>query len=148
MGKPVFITLTVQANALYAIDYPTGPQVDNCSTLSDDNNGSSGNGVIDNFQSNVYANNTVTWSGVTADPNGVDRGYNIAITQISNNSSFFPGNPLTGTPGRSGNVSATANGNIAGQNDTYTIYFTIYPPGNGTPKSAGLTIDPKLQGNN
>ena len=77
MSKKVTITLTVNASALYALVNPTQDQIDiNCS-LSDDNGGSSPDGKIEDFQSNVYINQDVRWQGATNDP-----GYSVAITSI------------------------------------------------------------------
>lgn len=143
MGKPVKITLTVNAAVLYAMNSPVSQtDIDNQCQLADDNNGNSpNNGGIQNFQSNVYDSNFVTWVGETA-----DQGYSISIDQIFNGSQFFSTNPVFGNGGRSGNVRATVNSNITpGALDTYKIYFSIYPPQNGTAKPYG--IDPKLQGN-
>lgn len=144
MGKPVSINLTVSAYDLFnANPQPTTQdQLNSYCSLSDDNNGSTPDGKNADFVSNVYSGQQVTWTGSNStNPN--DNGYRILITEINNNSSFFPTNPLNGQSGR---VNATCDSNIGSLNDTYSIYFEINPPGNGTPKS--YRIDPKLQGNN
>jgi hypothetical protein len=142
MGKPVNISLTVQAATLYAIEDPTQQDVDDNCQLCDDNNGQSpNNGPIEDFVSTVYTNNFVKWTGDTA-----DQGYSIAIDKIANDSNFFATNPVLGNGGPSGNVRAEVSSTVSsGSIDVYTIGFYIYPPRNGTAKY--YSIDPKLQGN-
>ena len=149
MGKKVKITLTVEASALYALQAPVSQaDVDAKSGLEDDNSGSSpGNGTIENFTSTVYLNNDVQWVGEVKYKNGVDQGYNVAITSIvyESDDNFFNNTTLNGTGGRSGNVTSKVKDedSLQGKTDTYTINFSVYPKGSGDPKP--FSIDPKLR---
>ena len=142
MGKPVTITLTVNASSLFNAN----PQPKNETELvtycglSDNNCGQipPGKTTLNNFLSQVYNSNTVTWVG----DNGGSNGYRVLITGITNNPSFFASEPN----GNSGRVTTTLKDDVAGIDDTYTISFSVDPPGNGDPKK--YTIDPKLRGNN
>lgn len=146
--KHVVITLTVAAHKLYCLGIPKRKAVNMYCSLSDNNNGSQGDKSIHNFQSDVYSNYTVRWVGAVNDPNGEDRGYNIAITGIHNKSKkIFPNLKLKGTRGKYGTVCETAKQDIGNKKDTYTIMFSIYPPSIYRRKIE-VSIDPKLQGNN
>lgn len=143
MAKPVVITLTVQTANLYGIDTPSQTEVDSCCRLSDDNSGSSPNGTLEDFQSNVFINNNVKWLGVSADP-----GYSVAIDSIvyeskSNDVNFFDNATISGSGGRSGNASANVKNdpNLVNQLDIYTVNFSVYS--SGTSYKA-FSIDPKL----
>lgn len=145
MAKPVTITLCVSASALYnANPQPTNqPELDVYCVLSDNNGGlvTPGGSSVNNFTSQVYAGNTVTWVG----ENCGNDGYRVQIDTITNNPNFFKSDP----PGSDGRVTATLKDDINGVEDTYRITFTIDSPGNPTqypPKS--YTLDPKLGGNN
>lgn len=141
MGKPVIITLTVNGSDIYnANPQPVGGiATDPYCVLSDNNNGRipPGETTINNFLSQVYSGNTVTWQGA----NSGTGGYRVLITGITNNTNFFASPPHGG----SGRIDATLKDGIGGVFDTYTINFTIDPPGNGTSKP--YTLDPKLGGN-
>ncbi len=144
MGKPVVITLTVNGSDIYnANPQPVGGiQTDPYCSLADNNNGRipPGETTINDFTSQVYANNTVTWVGANTGTGG----YRILITGITNNPAFFDVEPRGN--GNSGQLVADLKGDINEVNDTYTISFSVDPPGNGTPKP--YTLDPKMQGNN
>jgi len=138
-GKPVKITLTITAEALYnANPQPTSQAklIPYCS-LSDDNLGKIPPGLtLNDFTSEVFDGNTVTWNGVSSDASG----YRVLITSITNNPNFFSSEPH----GNSGVMTATVKAGIGNIPDTYTIGFSIDPPGNDPAKPYGL--DPKLQG--
>ena len=143
MGKPVTITLCVSASALYnANPQPsTQPELDVYCVLSDDNGGvvTPAGSSVNNFTSQVYGGNTITWVGQNC---GSD-GYRVLIDSISDTGDFFASDP----PGSDGRVTVTLNDPISGA-DTYTITFTIDSPGNPTqfpPKQ--YVLDPKLGGN-
>ncbi|TDE28727.1 MULTISPECIES: hypothetical protein [Flavobacterium] len=143
MAKPVVITLTVQTANLYGMNIPSQTQVDGCCALSDDNSGSSPNGTLEDFQSNVFINNNVRWVGVSN-----DSGYSVAIDSIvyepeSNDVNFFDNATINGTGGRSGNASANVKNdpNLVNQSDIYTINFSVYNSGNSY---KAFSIDPKL----
>lgn len=142
----VTITLNVQANTLWNIPNPTQAQIDGCCSLSDDNNGNSPNGTIEDFTSQVNVNQNVRWVGVSA-----DNGYTVAINSISYENDgtdvdIFNNPIIGGSGGRSGNVNANVqnNNSLVGLHDDYTISFSIYD----TPtNSKTYPIDPKLQVN-
>lgn len=143
MAKPVVITLTVQTAILYGINAPSQPQVDDNCALADDNSGSSPNGTLEDFESNVFIDSNVRWVGVAK-----DSGYSVAIDSIvykskSNSVNFFDNTTVHGTGGRSGNVSAKTKNdpNLNHRLDIYTINFSIYSSGNS---SKSFSIDPKL----
>jgi hypothetical protein len=146
MGKKVEITLNVQASSLYGMSNPSQSDIDGKCSLSDDNSGSSPNGTLEDFLSNVYLNQDVKWKGVTS-----DQGYSVAIDSIvyerqSNDVNFFDTTTISGTGGRSGNVTAKVknDSNLVNQIDKYTINFTVYQDGNS---SSPYSIDPKLAAN-
>ena len=143
MAKPVVITLTVQTAVLYVMSAPSQYQVDSCCTLSDDNSGSSPNGTLEDFKSNVFINNNVRWVGVSN-----DSGYSVAIDSLvyeskSNDVNFFDNATINGTGGRSGNASANVKNdpNLVNELDIYTINFSVYNSGN---LHKSFSIDPKL----
>ncbi|MCJ7465089.1 MAG: hypothetical protein MUO53_00150 [Maribacter sp.] len=155
-GKPVVITLTVEASSLYAAVDPNQEFVDSKCSLLDDNGGNSVD--VKTFESNVYLNNNVRWVGATKFPLDVDKDYSIAIDSIRHeatpqsdptaptNENFFSSVIINGGGGRSSNVNAVVNNNsnLINQLDVYTINFSVYPKGNN-PKP--FHIDPKLRGN-
>ncbi len=160
-GRPVIITLTVSAKSLADATVPplipTSTVIDaNCSIFDDKPGRPPYTGPREDFTSDVYIGNRVTWRGVTADPNGIDSGYSIAIQSIvyepkpddPNDVSFFT-SPLTGQPGRTGDATTLITDDTAldGKHDIYTLNFFIYAPGNNTPFGP-YPIDPKLRGNN
>ena len=158
---PIKITLTVEAASLYGANLsPNVPSttIDNACTLKDDNPndpGSSPTGKIEDFTSQVYIDNNVTWVGEVKDKNGVDKGYSVAIDSIvyepkDDDKNFFSDTTINGSGGRSGNVIAKVNkdNSLIGKLDIYRINFSIYPPGSGNSNARGpFPIDPKLQGN-
>ncbi|MNX73020.1 hypothetical protein D3C86_1043970 [compost metagenome] len=146
MGKKVEITLNVQASSLYGMSNPSQSDIDGKCSLSDDNSGSSPNGTLEDFLSNVYINQDVKWKGLT-----VDLGYSVAIDSIvyerqSNDVNFFDTTTIGGTGGRSGNVTAKVknDSSLVNQIDQYTINFSVYDGGNS---SKSFSIDPKLAAN-
>lgn len=148
MGQPVTITLYVSAEDLYNVDpQPTEEQqneLDAYCILSDNNDITSRGkpdvgGNLNSFTSQVYSGQPVTWVG----QNIKNDGYQVRIQLISNNTGFFPTPTLDGNGGR---VSGTPNSGIDQQVDTYSIQFSIDPPGQGP--SNNYQLDPKLGGNN
>ena len=160
MGQKVTITLTVEAAFLYKIKNSLSPtDIDDNSSLTDYNRGSSVDGSNENFISQVYIDGEVKWVGVTHDP-----GYSIAIHSIEYipantgkgpSENFFSTDKLLGTGGKFGIVEATVknDGNLANKLYCYIINFKIYPPGGClafllSGKAAGpFEIDPKLNAN-
>lgn len=160
MGQKVTITLTVKAASLYKRKNSlSATDIDDSSSLTDYNRGSSVDGSNENFISQVYIDGEVKWVGVTHDP-----GYSIAIHSIEYitaspskgpSENFFNTDKLLGTGGKSGFVEAKVknDGNLANKLYCYSINFTIYPPGgclafllSGKPTNP-LKVDPKLNGN-
>ena len=156
-GKPVKITLTVQASSLFALGGTsfTQTQVDNLCSLSDDNDGGNSSNV-NTFESNVYLNKNVQWVGAVKDEKGVDKGFSIAIDSIvheatpqsdptaPSNDNFFASATINGGGGRSSNVNAVVKNNtsLINQLDVYTINFSVYDQQNN---HFSFPIDPKLR---
>ncbi len=144
-GKPVKITLEVNADELYKLNPQpltnNQGELDAYCGLADDNLGKVPPGLtLNDYTTDVYAGNTVTWSGMSAGEGS--NGYRVLIDSITTKTpAFFKSDP----PGKDGRVTATLADNINGVEDTYTINFTIDPPGNGSPRS--YSLDPKLKGN-
>jgi hypothetical protein len=154
MAKKVNIELKVaDASSLYAAVNPSQTTVDSACQLTDDNSGSSSDGSVKDFESNVYINQDVKWTGTTD-----SQGYSVAIDSIvyeptkpsdpsaSTDVDFFDSATINGTGGRSGNVTAKVkdDSNLDGKLDVYTINFSIYASGNN---SKSFSIDPKLKAN-
>ena len=146
MGKKVEIVLTVQASSLYTMNNPSPTDIDLKCSLSDDNSGSSSNGTLMDFLSQVYINQDVKWKGLTN-----DQGYSVAIDSIvfesePNDVNFFDTLTIHGTGGRSGNATAKVknDSNLIHKRDKYTLNFSIYTDGNS---SKSFQIDPKLAAN-
>ena len=146
-GGPVKITLTVRASDLYnANPQPLSnnqAELDTYCSLDDDNTNEPGKippgGTLNDYTSVVYADQTVTWVGKNANNDG----YRVLINSISNNPNFFSSDP----PGQSGQVTATLRGDINDKTDTYTIGFSINPPGNPQDNPPQIySLDPKLSG--
>lgn len=146
MGKKVEIVLTVQASSLYTMNNPSATDIDLKCSLSDDNSGSSSNGTLMDFLSQVYINQDVKWEGLTN-----DQGYSVAIDNIvfepePNDVNFFDTLTIHGTGGRSGNATAKVknDSNLIHKRDKYTLNFSVYTDGNS---SKSFQIDPKLAAN-
>jgi uncharacterized protein YraI len=139
----VVITLNVQANTLWNIQNPTQAQIDSCCSLTDDNNGNSPNGTIEDFTSQVNLAKNVRWVGVSNDNN-----YTVAIDSITyeadgSDVNAFDTTIVAGSGGRSGNVNANVRNDngLVNQHDDYLIRFSIYD----TPTNfKSYPIDPKL----
>ena len=142
-GKPVTITLTVNASDLYNLNPQpltnNQGELDTYCSLSDDNLGKiPPGGTLNDYCTDVFSGNTVKIKGASSSP-----GYRVLIDSISNNPAFFASDP----PGQSGVVTATLKDGIDGVVDTYTINFTINPSGNPTENpNRSYSLDPKLRG--
>ncbi len=135
------ITLAVEASDLYSkANNPTN--INDHSSLTDDNQGCAPGGNIVDFQSNVVKNQVVIWVGETT-----DSGYSVEIDSIAlkpgTTINFFSAVRHYG--GSAGKVTATVKDDpdLSGEIYEYTINFSIKDP-NGNVKN--FTIDPKLQG--
>lgn len=140
------ITLNVQAANLYGLVNPTQAQIDSYCSITDDNNGNSPNGKIEDFTSIVHINDNVKWFGATN-----DQGYTVAIDSISyeledDDVNIFDYDTILGSGGRSGNVNANVKNDntLIGRHDDYLIRFSIY---DSPSEFKSFSIDPKLQVN-
>ena len=149
MSKNVQIVLTVDANSLYQMSNPSQEEINDYSNLSDDNDGVSENGKVQDFLSNVYLGHNVEWIGSTT-----DNGYSIAIDRIvydfdlndPNDKCFLEDDvTILGTGGCKSKVVATIKDQIemAKTLNIYKIEFSIHY--NNVAKS--YLIDPKLLSN-
>jgi hypothetical protein len=149
MSKNVQIVLTVDANSLYQMFNPSQEEIDTFATLSDDNDGYTANGKVQDFLSNVYLGRNVEWIGSTTDD-----GYSVAIDRIVYDFDLNDPNDkcmledditIAGTGGCHSKVVATIKDQqeMAKTLNIYKIEFSIHY--NNVAKS--YLIDPKLQGN-
>ena len=150
--QAVTVNLYVSAEDLFNIpeDPNTIPQgqLDAYCVLGDDNRILRGgksqkgrvpkDGTLNDFVSQVYANDYVTWI-----PHNIMRdGYKVEIESIQDNSGFFE--PNDWVYHKNGSVTGHLKKNIEGKEDTYTIYFNI---SRGSQSKKGYHLDPKLGGN-
>ena len=149
MSKHVQIVLTVDANSLYQMSNPSQEEIDTMTTLSDDNDGVSENGKVQDFLSNVYLGHNVEWIGSTT-----DNGYSVAIDRIvydfdlndPNDKCFLEDDvTIAGTGGCHSKVVATIKDQIemAKTLNIYKIEFSVHY--DNVAKS--YLIDPKLVAN-
>jgi hypothetical protein len=144
------ITLTVKAKELFnETNYPPREdQMDaNTSLLEDGGLESRYGDANKDFETIVFLNKQICWSIAESDPNGVDRGYTVALVEVfhnptAGNPNFFNRDPLPvnrGTGQVCGNIAT--NPNLPIKDDSYTIQFTIAD--SRTTKTYNL--DPKLK---
>lgn len=149
MSKNVQIVLTVDANSLYQMSNPSQEEIDTVSTLSDDNDGVTENGKVQDFISNVYLGHNVEWIGSTT-----DSGYSVAIDRIvydfdlnDPNDKCFLEDDITimGTGGHNSKVVATVKDQVemAKTQNVYKIEFSIHYKN----AAKSYLIDPKLIAN-
>lgn len=149
MSKNVQIVLTVDAKSLYQMSNPSQEEIDTYSTLSDDNDGISENGKVQDFLSNVYLGRNVEWIGSTT-----DEGYSVAIDRIVYDFDLNDPNDkcmleddisIMGSGGSDSKVIATIKDQIEMHKtlNVYKIEFSIYHNN----ESRSYLIDPKLIGN-
>ena len=149
MSKNVQIVLTVDADSLYQMSNPSQEEIDTYATLSDDNDGLSENGKVQDFLSNVYLGRNVEWIGSTT-----DNGYSVAIDRIvydfdvndPNDKCFLEDDiSIMGSGGCNSKVVATIKDQqeMAKTLNIYKIEFSIHY--NNVAKS--YLIDPKLIAN-
>ncbi|WMI67344.1 hypothetical protein [Mangrovimonas sp. YM274] len=151
MSKKVTITLTVQASALYGLDDPTKTEVESKCELTDDNSGTSSNGIED-FTSQVYVDHDVKWEGEVKYPDGVDKDYSIAIysidynSNVNNNVNFFDESIISGGNSRNATVKKKVkdDSSLVNKIDDYTINFRIFKTADDY---KAFSVDPKLQAN-
>lgn len=149
MSKNVQIVLTVDAHSLYQISNPSQEDINDYATLSDDNDGFTENGKVQDFLSNVYLGKSIEWVGVSTDP-----AYSVAIERIvydfdlndPNDKCFLEDDiTIAGSGGCDSKVVATVKDQLemAKTLNIYKIEFSLYY--NNTSKS--YLVDPKLISN-
>nr|WP_315150767.1 hypothetical protein [uncultured Flavobacterium sp.] len=149
MSKNVQIVLTVDAASLYQISNPSQEIINDLATLSDDNDGFTENGKVQDFLSNVYLGKNVEWVGASTDP-----AYSIAIDRIvydfdlndPNDKCFLEDDvTIPGSGGCHSKVTATIKDQLemAKTKNIYKIEFSVYY--NNSSKS--YLIDPKMIAN-
>lgn len=112
--------------------------------FGDDNNGNKENANQSSFESKVYAGSNVTWTASTKSGNSSQ--YDVTIDSIAadpDSGNIFGSRTEAGNSGKvTAQVLWTAIPPASGDNETYTIYFTV------TPKNSGpirYYVDPKLR---
>lgn len=149
MSKNVQIVLTVDAQRLYQISNPTQEQINDYANLSDDNDGFTGNGKVQDFLSNVYLGKNIEWIGASTNPE-----YSVAIDRIvydfdlndPNDKCFLEDDiTIAGSGGSNGKVTATVKDqlNMAKTLNIYKIEFSVFYNN----KSKSYLVDPKLISN-
>jgi hypothetical protein len=149
MSKNVQIVLTVDASSLYQMTNPSQEEIDTMATLSDDNDGVSENGKVQDFLSNVYLGHNVEWIG-----SSTHNDYSVAIDRIvydfdlndPNDKCFLEDDvTIMGTGGCHSKVVATIKDQIemAKTLNVYKIEFSIHY----NTESRSYLIDPKLLAN-
>lgn len=149
MSKNVQIVLSVDAQRLYQISNPTQEQINDYANLSDDNDGFTENGKVQDFLSNVYLGKNIEWIGVSTDPR-----YSVAIDRIvydfdlndPNDKCFLEDDiTIAGSGGNTGKVIATVKdqAEMAKTLNVYKIEFSVYYNN----KSKAYLVDPKLISN-
>lgn len=158
MGKKVKIELLVAAADLWPIDNPTPEQYNEHCGLKDDNGGCAPGGQLENFQSLVFIDNNVEWSGTSISMDSSkhiskNNDFTIEIVSIAHESiggdkNFFDETITQGPGGPNAKVTAKVKNNPAllATLDVYTINFKIHKKSDGRFKL--YSIDPKLQGHN
>jgi len=150
MGRRVKIELNVEASRLFQMTNPSQADIHERCSLSDDNDGFTANGKIEDFLSNVYLSQEVEWVGITD-----DKWYSISIDSIvydldlnNNDTEMCFGNDksddyvIKGKGGISGNVVATVKDreSLIGKENIYKIHFTVHYK----EESKSYLIDPKV----
>ncbi len=149
-SKPATINLQIDCPNLLA-QQPNGGLVSDTRAnedlqFGDNNNGRKENNNQSSFESIVNPGSKVTWTASTK--SGNNSNYSVSIDQIMYDTGSGTGNIFDkGTEhGNSRKVDAdvlwTAMEPVSGDNETYTVYFSITPK-NGSP--VHYWIDPKLR---
>lgn len=141
-NRNVTIALTVSTKYLYA---NPNANPDAYCVLSDDHKGKYVGGIKPEFfESDVYSDNMVIWSGYS-----VESDYSVEILdyvpKISNDSVIDTATKkILGKNGYERGYQVIADADAAGKTDDYEIKFKIHKTGSA---SKEFTIDPKLKGN-
>ena len=143
--KDVLIILGVDAQKLYE-ENPQPTDLNNYCILFDDNGGSSPDGTLENFKSNVFRGKRVTWQGIPINTEK-DADYSIEIESIdSKGDNTVLVNRQNTKKSKSKVTKAKVKGSDMSKKseETYTIKFSITKDS----ITKTYTIDPKLKGNN
>lgn len=142
------VTVTVKAKALFDLPYPPSEtQIDDNTSLSDDEGYTSDYGAKNkDYETIVFMNKEMIWKIEASDKNGVDRGYSVALKNVSHdpvagNPQFFTSNPLLVGSDKKVRGTISLNPNLPNKDDSYTINFTIT---NGS-TTIDIPLDPKLK---
>lgn len=152
-SKPVTVDLQIDCPGVYAL--PEGPltttQANQYLEFSDDNNGRKETGDVPSFESFVNPGSTVKWTASTK--SGRNNAFDVSIDSMEYDLGTGTGDVFTsGLTKGNGFVTAevdwTAIGPDQGDNEFYTVHFTIDPkggPNSGPPKS--YSVDPRIRVN-
>jgi len=149
MRKNVQIVLTVDAAKLYHMKNYNQDDIDSYCTLTDDNDGKSTNGKVQDFLSNVYLSKSVEWVGAS-----INNDYDVAIDRIvydfdlNDPSDIYfleDDEKINGTGGKHSKVVATVKDqqDIADTQNIYKINFSVYYK----KERKEFLVDPKLKAN-
>lgn len=127
----VNVTLSVNTGSI------VNPNVDDFCTFGQ------GNGVSnENYTTQANVGDTITWQGVSSSSPGTDV-VNITSINYSGGQNIFDQNVINGNNGTPEKVIATIASNTQGEEEEYTINFTVF---NGsTRRNGSFSIDPKIQ---
>ncbi len=149
--KAVKIDLQINCQGLYDLQSNGGPVSDATANeellISDDNNGHKENNNQSSFETIVNAGSIVTWDASIEPTNPLNRNWDVRIDGFqadSNSQNIFN---LGSAHGNSGKYTAqvlwTAIPPDSGDNETYTINFSIKPKSSNSWVS--FSVDPKLR---
>lgn len=140
------INVFVRASQLFPLD-PTEVNVDNNTELKDDKGSTCKYGdKKDNYKTEVFMYKKITWSIQSADPDGIDKGYTVALVSVSHkpikgNPKFFNRNPLLVKNNGTVWGKISKNPRLPNKYESYDINFTITHNAIKNP----FPLDPKLQ---
>lgn len=150
-SKPVKVNLEIDCSMVYPLAQGalTDPQADAYLDFSDDNNGGRETGNQSSFKSSVNPGSNVNWKATTK--TGQTDDYKVSIDSIEYDPNTGTGDVFTsGMTKGNGDVTArvswTAIGPETGDNEFYTVNFTIEPkkgPFKDQPKS--FSVDPRIK---
>ncbi len=150
-SKPVTVNLQIDCPSVYAL--PEGllsvAQADGFLVFSDDNNGGMETGHEQSFESFANPGSTVKWTASTK--SGRNNAYKVSIDSIAYDIGTGTGDVFTsGLTKGNGFVTAAVNwtavGPDQGDNEYYTVNFTITPKGgpNAGPAKS-YSVDPRIR---
>lgn len=134
-AKDIVIRFNINAEAIFA-----GGDVEEYSSLSDNNNGSSANGRPSDFESEAYISKFVNWE--IDDIGGHQEAYQIKFLDFpwTGDVAAFAQNPI---PGGGRKAKAKVEDTSGEGNVKYTIRFTIRSAVTGETKT--FQLDPKIR---